>query len=326
MRCLHRILICGCLGLGCLMSTCSTALAAELFGEALYWQATEVADWTLNTNRSTTDQFIEYATLIHHFTPGFRVGAGVGDDCSAKLYYTRFRSDVRDSASGYLTPVFIGGKLAMPTSEDPPYFQEGAARGVIDYNVIDLELSKSFCSNRYWRWRPVFGLKGAWINQSIDLDFQGAWGTSWLRSTEHVENNFWGIGPKLGIENSLTLWSGEAPQQTSSSQSSGKWLLNLDLNFYVAYLLGNWSISDVTINTSELGSSRQRVPIDGRRYGAVTFQAMVGVTLKRGNWDLSVGYEMNDWLNQYQAFDDGTGPHNGDLILQGLNARLLHRF
>ena len=326
MRSLHRLLIYGCLSLGCLTSTGSTAFAAEFFGEALFWQATEVADWTLNTNRSATNQFVEYDTLIHHFTPGFRVGAGVGDDRSAKLYYTRFRTDAHDSASGYLTPVFIGGKLAMPSSEDPPYFQEGAARSVIDYNVLDLDLSRSFRSNRYWQWRPVFGLRGAWINQSIDLDFQGTWGASWLRSVEHVKNNFWGVGPKLGIENSLTLWSSETPQHVFSPQPSGRWQLSLDLNFYVAYLLGNWSISDVTINTSELGASRQRVPIDGRRYGAVTFQAMIGVTLKRGNWDLSVGYELNDWLNQYQVFDDGTGPHNGDLILQGLNARLLHRF
>ena len=30
------------------------------------------------------------------------------------------------------------------------------------------------------------------------------------------------------------------------------------------------------------------------------------------------GYEINDWLNQCQIFDDATGPHNNDLILQGL--------
>jgi hypothetical protein len=44
------------------------------------------------------------------------------------------------------------------------------------------------------------------------------------------------------------------------------------------------------------------------------------------NWNSAVGYEFNDWLNQCQIFDDATGPHNNDLIVQGLSVRAGYRF
>ena len=50
----------------------------------------------------------------------------------------------------------------------------------------------------------------------------------------------------------------------------------------------------------------------------MAFQAVLGINLKFRSWSATVGYEINDWLNQCQLFDDATGPHNNDLILQGL--------
>lgn len=36
-------------------------------------------------------------------------------------------------------------------------------------------------------------------------------------------------------------------------------------------------------------------------------------------------YEINDWFEQFQIFDDATGAHNNDLILQGLTVQLAYR-
>ena len=39
---------------------------------------------------------------------------------------------------------------------------------------------------------------------------------------------------------------------------------------------------------------------------------------KCSHLSFKLGYEIQDWFNQYQVFDNGTGAHNNDLLLQGL--------
>jgi hypothetical protein len=310
MRRIRWLLIC------CLALTGPRALALEFFGDVLYWQATEPVDWAMNTNRSSTDQFVAFKTLDFDFATGFRVGVGVERDWGAKLYYTRFYNDTEDSATGYVTPNFLGSRLNVPKQE-PPYYESGNIEAAIDYNVLDLDLSKSFCPSERWQLRPVLGLRGAWINQTYDTEFRGTWQNAailWQTSNEHIENKFWGIGPKLGIENTLNLWRGQECK------------VDLAMNFYAAYLLGFWNIHDSATNTNNQGETTQVVPIDNRDFGALAFQAMIGLHVNYRNWNATAGYEFNDWLNQCQIFDDATGPHNNDLIVQGLSARLSYSF
>ena len=201
--------------------------------------------------------------------------------------------------------------MSRPT---PFYFQSGNIRAAIDYNVLDLDFGKSFCPSESWQLRPVLGLRGAWINQTFDTEFRGTWSGAIASSDEHINNDFWGIGPKLGIENTLNLWCGQECK------------VDLAMNFYTAYLLGFWTINDVATNTSNQGASTQVIPIDNRDFGALTFQAMIGLHLNYRNWNATAGYEFNDWLNQCQIFDDATGPHNNDLIVQGLSVRVSYSF
>jgi hypothetical protein len=301
----------------CLLLTGSRTFALEFFGDVLYWQATEPVDWTLNTNKSSTDQFVAFKTVDFHFSPGFRVGAGTGSECDwgSKLYYTRFYTETDNSVAGYVTPVFLGNRMAtslVPSS----YFDTGSIRTTIDYNVLDLDFGKTFRPVELLQLRPVLGLRGAWINQNLDADFRYKWSSILQRITsdEHIKNSFWGIGPKLGIENSLNLWSGEKCQ------------IDLTLNFYTAYLLGFWAINDVTTTASILGESPYNVPVGDHHFGALMFQTMIGVSLNYQHWNATAGYEINDWLNQCQTFDDATGPHNNDLIVQGLSVRVSYGF
>ncbi|HEX4129177.1 MAG TPA: hypothetical protein VHZ24_03985 [Pirellulales bacterium] len=60
--------------------------------------------------------------------------------------------------------------------------------------------------------------------------------------------------------------------------------------------------------------------------GSLALQGIIGINVRyRGVYGM-IGYEINDWLNQSQVFDDATGAHNNDLILQGLNIRLGYGF
>jgi hypothetical protein len=271
----------------------------------------------MNTNASPYDQFVAFKTLDFDFATGFRVGVGLERDWGAKFYYTRFYTNTADTVTQNVTPNFLGSRMAV-NEQNLPYFQSGDIRAAIDYNVLDLDLGKSFCPSQSWQLRPVLGLRGAWINQTFDTEYQGTWsGTNTITSEtsdEHINNDFWGIGPKLGIENTLNLWRGQECK------------VDLAMNFYTAYLLGFWTINDVTINTSNQGVSTQVIPIDNRDFGALTFQAMIGLHLNYRFWNATAGYEFNDWLNQCQIFDDATGPHNNDLIVQGLSVRVSYSF
>jgi hypothetical protein len=298
----------------CLALTGSRAIALEFFGDVLYWQATDPVDWAMNTNASTTDQFVAFETLGFDFATGLRVGVGLERDWGVKFYYTGFHTDTAETVAGHVTPNFLGSRLFANKQTPPFYFRRGDIRASVDYNVLDLDLGKPFGSPDSWQSRPVIGLRGAWIHQSFDTEFRGTWSDEIAFSDEHIKNDFWGIGPKLGIENSLNLWYGQECKA------------DLAMNFYTAYLMGCWTIHDVATNTTNQGESTQVIPIDNRDFGALAFQAMIGLHLNCRNWNVTAGYEFNDWLNQCQIFDDATGPHNNDLILQGLIARVSYNY
>ena len=304
-----------------LLITCllpaSSAHALELFGDFLYWKATEPVDWVLNTNDSSSDQFVEYETLQYDPSPGFRFGVACEEPWGARLYYTHHYSSTTATASGNLTGTFLGAKLAAPPAPDP-YFDTGQAESSIDYNMIDLDFGTDFFLTERLTVRPIIGLRGGWIHQSFHTAFQADYPspapTVHKDFTETMKNNFWGLGPKIGIENSIHLARGETSQ------------LNCVANLYIAYLWGQWSISDVSHSTIDDGTSikhsTQYVNVDNRDFGSVAFQTMVGLNWQHNNFSATLGYELNDWLNQCQIFDDATGPHNNDLLLQGLTAEL----
>jgi hypothetical protein len=305
----------------CLMPA-PCARAVEFFGDFLYWQATEPVDWILTNNRLPTDQVVAFDTIGFDYTPGFRVGVALDGDWGSRFYYTRLRTSAEDSASGNIQPMFIGGKFSLQdeVESEPFYYNEGHMKTVIDYNVLDWDLGKRYQPVQSLTVRPLVGLRAAWINQSFDSEFQGSWYLDLLTKdeVEHIENNFWGIGPKFGVESTWNIWGNERCK------------LNGVLIFYTAYLLGNWSIKDVsnltTVFLGQTTTSQRVVPIHNRDFGALTFQAIAGVNLQWGRWSATAGYELNDWLNQCQFFDDATGPHNNDLIFQGLTVNLDFRF
>ena len=68
MRYSYQILI----GISLLFS--SIAHAIDFYADALYWQASESAEWALTNNLNSVDQVISYKTIGFNFAPGFRVG------------------------------------------------------------------------------------------------------------------------------------------------------------------------------------------------------------------------------------------------------------
>lgn len=192
----------------------------------------------------------------------------------------------------------------------------------IDYNMIDLDVGKRFEAHPAVVVRPVVGLRGGSIRQTFTTAFQASYTDGVTNSERHIvetaESNFWGLGPKLGVENYIALHRNEQCE------------VNLQVGFFASYLVGKWDLPDTTritqIDNGVTTDSSQTIQVDSRNFGSLGFQTMVGLDFRLGQWSGTVGYEINDWLNQCQVFTDATGPQNNDLLIQGLTARLRFQF
>lgn len=273
--------------------------AMDFYAEGLYWQASETVDWVLTNNLNSTHQTIAYQTLSFHPKPGFRLGLGVdGSQFDTRALYSHYQTSTTDTSGANSISTFFGGKFTSP------FYQAGQASMKINFNVIDLDLLYNQLNlSDHLLIRPTLGLRGAWIDQTIITQFQNP-----ISVVETVQNNFTGVGIKGGMENKFYFL------QTNNATYS------VIANFAASFLFGNWSIHD------QLTSNNARPPFNvdvGKRdFGAPALEALLGMGFDYSNVALVAGYEVADWYNQYQVFDDGTGAHNDDLMLQGLTLKL----
>ncbi len=281
-----------------------TVNAFDISVDALYWRATESFDWVMINDRNVPHQNVSYKTANFQFEPGFRVGVGTQGEWDTLLSYTRYHTDMSSTATGKLTPTLLASKMAQPNGAY--FYQSGNINFAIHYNVIDAELAKTFEWDRQIEIQPFIGLRGAWIDQSIDTRLQGD-----ISVSENVENNFKGVGPKAGINTAFTVY------RCNQSQ------FQLFANFATAYLWGHWSINDAL---SDNNNRTILIENKNRNQASVGFETALGLKWNYQNWSLNFSYEMSDWLNQFQIFDDGTGGHSNDLVLQGLRAGFTYQF
>ncbi|MEO7045896.1 MAG: hypothetical protein ABI091_11365, partial [Ferruginibacter sp.] len=68
------------------------------------------------------------------------------------------------------------------------------------------------------------------------------------------------------------------------------------------------------------------VNVAPRNYGALGMQGMLGANVTYKNVSAKLSYEISDWFNQCQIFDDETGTQNNDLVLQGLTLSFAYKF
>lgn len=305
----------------CLLATRTTS-ATEITLDALAWKVTQNVDWTLNTNSNPVNQFVGYETIHYDYDAGFRIGVlRETEVCDVRFAYTRYGTSTSDSATGQLTAAFFGGKQAQPPAPKY-YFDTGEIAADLAYDIFDLDFGRTYQPTEALTLRPILGLRGGRIDQSFDSTFRSAYSDAGgpLERTivESMTNNFWGIGPKLGVETSVNLFRGADSE------------LNLTANVSTAYLVGHWTIDDTTrivdVQNGATTVTNKSIIVPDRDFGAVTFQTLVGVEWRHHGWSAALGYELNNWLNQCQIFDDATGAHNNDLILQGLTIRVALAF
>lgn len=249
---------------------------------------------------------------------GFRVGMGynlIYDQWDTALYWTWFRTDAKHTIpfepDAIIKPEFFAAFL----SGDTPHSMSGKWSLVL--NMFDGELGRSYWVSEYLSLRPFLGLKGGWIHQSIDVQYADLTMNNVLThhsGTEHLKNNFWGIGLLGGVN---TQWN---------FRTFGCQCFNFFGDFSMSTMWGSWSCDDVYTNTASHTSS---VNTDSSTLGALMFRGFMGL-----GWDVlfcesgshfsaKLGYEMQFWLNQLRIATFQLQRLHNDLTLQGvtLNCR-----
>lgn len=289
--------------------------SVDIFGNALYWQPSEIAEWAITLFQNGNSETVTYKGVSFDWAPGFRIGVGTNiehDQWDTQIYYTWFRShaaDHIDPGSGAIESTFFG-----PVITKLGTFQTAQMNWRLRLNIFDWDFGRSFLVSKDLCFRPFLGLKWGWINQIIHTKWQNPafilLGIPvFLSAQENLKNNFFGGGPKGGV--------------------SSKWILgNIQRHYFslfgefgAAFLWGNWKIRDSFIDNF---LTTVTTTVGNRTFGSLMMQAMMGIewdfnfSNEQSHFGMKLGYEIQDWIDQYQIFDHPTGTNASDLIVQGL--------
>ncbi|MBI3211213.1 MAG: MOMP family protein [Simkania negevensis] len=170
---------------------------------------------------------IEGDTKCHDFewNWGFRLGAGYNtehDGWDVRANYTRFNTGDSESsnpgANAAVVPLRGAARIVQPAVANGLFVtcQSAKSEFDFDYQTVDVELGRAFFISKQLSFRPFAGLKSAWVEQNQHVRYTGGSpvalpGTAFsglgldLNTVEvKDDNDFWGMGPRLGFN---TTWS-----------------------------------------------------------------------------------------------------------------------
>lgn len=273
------------------------AYAMQLTVAPIYWHTTESVDWAANNDMQTPNQHISYETVHFNTDPGIRLAIESDGDWVKKFIFTNFYTRSNGSITGHITSAFLGARLANLTST----YNAEQMSYVINYNIFNAMIGKDFKVTDNLTLQPMVGLTGGWINQTIKTRLQG----TTVSVNENVKNDFSGVGPGFLVNASWSVFQKD------------KQAVNLLASMSTAYLAGHWILSDITEYVNPAGSNPIDLGLGNRNQGALTVGMSVGVEYQYLAFKAALSYEINDWFDQGQMFDNATGAHNNNLIFQG---------
>ncbi|MBX7066080.1 MAG: hypothetical protein K1X28_02500 [Parachlamydiales bacterium] len=295
------------------------------FVNLIVWTAREAgADFwaeelTLTTS-SSTNNLLE---IDFGWDPGFRVGVGYGmnrDGWDTQAYYTWFHTRGKDSISslpGTIHSSFVGNfYVSNPNGLglSGPSYQSASIDWNIHYNMFDWELGRSFWVSQALALRPFMGIKGGWINQSMDSTWENPSfsGSQFVnpqtfhKGRENVKNNFWGIGPSIGMNTKWNLFASRCQ------------MFHLLADFSGALMWGHWTFHDSYHNDID---QHIFIGMQNINSGATAIRGFLGfgweMVLSDYRMAAKLGYESQFWLDQLQYYSFVRGRLSNVLTLQG---------
>ncbi len=144
---------------------------------------------------------------------GFRIGLGYNfehDGWDAFLNYTYFdSSDGSKTAAGFNGSVIpLKGTPSITGSTDLTSVTNATSNYKFDYDNLDLELGRNYFISRSLSFRPHFGLRSTWLDLTQRTNFYGGSVLLDNQLLVYDSNNFWGLGPRAGVNSKWHLTNG----------------------------------------------------------------------------------------------------------------------
>ena len=186
----------------------------------IYWQPTEdnlefgmSVDSVIGTGGDHLALSGRIVNMDFDFMPGFKVGSGVTfkrDNWDLYAEYTWLHGHDQKSSDGGafgLEPMYPDvNTIANYIGSGPIFYGIGKAKWKIKLDFLDLDLGRNYYVGKYLTFHPYFGLRGAWIRQSIHGLYQIALAPNFIDLKDGTVS--WAVGPKLGFDANWDLSSG----------------------------------------------------------------------------------------------------------------------
>lgn len=301
---------------------------------ALYWKAEEEGLDYMIKNSSGTSLINDGKVVRVDFDPdfGFRVGLGFSFNLPCRctdfdVIWTRFYTSGKDSVSAdfpeALFPVWSNPLTNLSAEE------EARAKIALHLNMIDMQMSSLFSCHNFLSIRPHIGLSATFIDQKFDIHANDgvSLGPTALVLDDAItmKNDFWGVGPKIGID---TIWQVKCGFSLVS---------NLDL----AILYGRFDLSqNETVLFDENVPQTTYLDVRDKSYNLSRpyINFMIGFRYNKScfskcrvSFDLGWEHLYFFGQNQLKRFVDDTNPGinipvQGDLTIQGLTVKMGLRY
>lgn len=307
-----------------------------LTGDYIYWTARQdnmqYASTGYTNNNLESPRPGSAANLKYQFQTGFKAGLGFSfghDLWDLATNYTWFQSNhnkgsIKGTESSGLIPSFT--PYVNLTEND--YFTKASAIWRLHFNVIDIDLGRNFYISKYLSLRPFVGLKGSWQNQHYNSSYEGILRNDSFSYLRKLSNSFWGIGIRSGCNTAWHLagtWSIFADTAISALWSQAKTnrvdtALLPDSTPPAAVQGNNARLSDATITPVSQGNNAHSiVPVLELALGIRKDQWFYN---NRFHVAVQAGWEEQVWWNQNQFAWTQSISLTGNLVLQGLTARI----
>ncbi len=299
----------------------------DIFADLLVWWAkpSGAESWADVIVANGAKETCDLRNVRFGCDAGFRIGVGYGmrhDQWDTQLYYTWFHTSGKDRVSSspgsvyspFLGDFYVDNPAGKGVSGVP--YQRANIDWTIRFNMFDWELGRKFWISERLSLRPFLGLKGGWIDQSIDTKWQIPDLSNPIlvdpipfnTARENLKNNFWGLGPCGGVD---TLWNLFANQNHSFS---------LFGNLSGAIMYGHWTFGDVYKNDVD---QRITLTLPHLNSGSTMLRTLLGFewdanfSQDRYRFSTKLGYEMQFWLDQLQFYSLAGAQLTNVLTFQG---------
>jgi hypothetical protein len=287
--------------------------------EFLWWVAKEdglyYAQSGYTNPTSTAVGTVDFNGRLEKVTPdwhpGFRIGFGGNmsyDEWDILLNWTWFRSNGRDSTNGLLLTLW--GHPDIGTAGDSA---TGAVRATGKWhllmNLLDLEMGRAFWVGKHFALRPFFGVRGAWIDQSLRINYHF---TTTPITTAHLkpECDFEGGGVRAGLDARFTLFGGWSFYGLASAA--------MMYGFYDCDFRERWESVSIAVSRDKFHAAASTGQLAlGVRWDTYVHHDRYHFGLYAG-WEQNIWFglnKMNHWM--YNLSEGILEQMNGDLMLQG---------